>query len=709
MAEQLQVALGLKNSVKSWCFSSSPHEALLTTQVKDVGEPGLHFLDQLLLLGSIKKAEAAPIPMHLLLEEAAGDQDWRSLSAAGDAALTPSSCSGGTTFRSSRGSYSRSNNTTQEKSLPVAYSEYSRGCCSASTAAAQTSKDACHSSTIDTEASACQQGQASVAVSPPTSMSVENLDDSSREAFIVQECEKPLLPLSTAKQIQARCITPTAPVDSGAAAGPPSAGGQQKQDKHRLPSNVIRRTRQCKAAPLVAKTMKRRTAPQGAFLGTSREGKGATAEVSASAPMAKNSTSVRQSVRSEGPPQKRQAIVCSREELSGLDSSNSGAMKGTPGGLQSRRAPVVRSSSGALVNSKKHQSCRKEMDGQAKPEQKPLEPQRQHTENPTALTSGRLIAMRGSLSANAAAAASVAVVRCNSSNSAEDPVTAFAAQWLLGCQERLRAEPWDVAPYTGGPSTESPSFEAGLPDFSSICYFRGDGDVQKLQLTKKKLKEELKAYNVAFASHFGRQPLKQDKEALRPVYMYYHLIKQTIEQLVAAEVGQSTDNVVKIPTDAAPITLSSMTADRPLTMNGTASIKVRSPTSCSKRLKKNRSVRSAEGQGLMAARRMERNGGSPGSPGRVTEKRGAKISAYERQEQLQKRREEMTAQLRQLQRERRVLGDKLAEFRIRFKEQHGRPLRLKADIEPVQEEYKLFVETTKQIDALAIALQKQEL
>ncbi|OEH77969.1 hypothetical protein cyc_04287 [Cyclospora cayetanensis] len=630
MAEQLQVALGLKNSVKSWCFSSSPHEALLTTQVKDVGEPGLHFLDQLLLLGSIKKAEAAPIPMHLLLEEAAGDQDWRSLSAAGDAALTPSSCSGGTTFRSSRGSYSRSNNTTQEKSLPVAYSEYSRGCCSASTAAAQTSEDACHSSTIDTEASACQQGQASVAVSPPTSMSVENLDDSSREAFIVQECEKPLLPLSTAEQIQARCITPTAPVDSGAAAGPPSAGGQQKQDKHRLPSNVIRRTRQCKAAPLVAKTMKRRTAPQGAFLGTSREGKGATAEVSASAPMAKNSTSVRQSVRSEGPPQKRQAIVCSREELSGLDSSNSGAMKGTPGGLQSRRAPVVRSSSGALVNSKKHQSCRKEMDGQAKPEQKPLEPQRQHAENPTALTSGRLIAM-------------------------------------------------------------------------------GDGDVQKLQLTKKKLKEELKAYNVAFASHFGRQPLKQDKEALRPVYMYYHLIKQTIEQLVAAEVGQSTDNVVKIPTDAAPITLSSMTADRPLTMNGTASIKVRSPTSCSKRLKKNRSVRSAEGQGLMAARRMERNGGSPGSPGRVTEKRGAKISAYERQEQLQKRREEMTAQLRQLQRERRILGDKLAEFRIRFKEQHGRPLRLKADIEPVQEEYKLFVETTKQIDALAIALQKQEL
>lgn len=316
---------------------------------------------------------------------------------------------------------------------------------------------------------------------------------------------------------------------------------------------------------------------------------------------------------------------------------------------------------------------------------------------------------------SAAAAAALAAARCSSAqDSSQDPLSAFAAEWLLGCQQRLLAASGEAPERPANSSSGDRIPEAARPvPIAGGCPGR-QGDLHKLQITKKRLKQELRAYNTAFASYFGRQPLKQDKEPLRPLYMHYQRIKQCIEHLMAAEgnghtaVESDTPNAV----DAAAsqtATASAATSTRRKSPSASSSPTTNSPTCAMKRLRKSRSLRLADGLSPKAAQRLGNSGGGHRSPVIAKEKSWSKLSAYDRQQLLQQKREEMTFQLHQLKRERRLLGDKLAAYHLRFKQEHGRPLRLKADITPVQEEYKLYVETTRQLDALAFALQNQPL
>ena len=50
-----------------------------------------------------------------------------------------------------------------------------------------------------------------------------------------------------------------------------------------------------------------------------------------------------------------------------------------------------------------------------------------------------------------------------------------------------------------------------------------------LNRTKKDVKNELKKYDNEFQAAFGRQPSKTEKEDMRPLYMYYKIIKQQID------------------------------------------------------------------------------------------------------------------------------------------------------------------------------------
>lgn len=232
-------------------------------------------------------------------------------------------------------------------------------------------------------------------------------------------------------------------------------------------------------------------------------------------------------------------------------------------------------------------------------------------------------------------------------------------------------------------------------------------------MIKKTLKQELKAYNIAFASHFGRQPLKQDKEPLRPVYMHYQLIKQVIDHLAAEEAERSSAAAESSTPAAARRRVPSGTATTAKADATHSPKSTRRVTDVEKRFRKSRSLLPNEDSyaslSPAGARRVGSGCPGPRSLGQAKERRNNQLSACARQQQMQQRREEMTAQLHQLQRERRVLGDKLAAFNLRFKQETGRALRLKSDIAPVQHEYTLFVEITKQIDALDYALQKQAL
>ena len=331
---------------------------------------------------------------------------------------------------------------------------------------------------------------------------------------------------------------------------------------------------------------------------------------------------------------------------------------------------------------------------------------------------------------SAAAAAAVAAARCSSSSTsggAEAAVHAFAAEWLRGCQQRLKAFRGKGREQDNFSSSSSSVGPLGLGDASSSSappVAVPKPPHEDLQQIKKQLKQELRGYNTAFAAHFGRQPLKQDKEPLRPVYMHYQRIKQRLEQHLAAAESNAPPAAAAATTTAAesvsaasaslPEVSSAASSTRRSTADSNSPPAAASPTAgILKRLTRHPNARSLDALSPKASHRVGTSVGAPRSPARAKEKQTnkpiGKPTAFERQQLLQRRREEMALQLHQLQRERRLLGDKLAAYHLRFKQEHGMPLRLKADIAPVQEEYKLFVEITKQIDALAFALQKQTL
>lgn len=54
--------------------------------------------------------------------------------------------------------------------------------------------------------------------------------------------------------------------------------------------------------------------------------------------------------------------------------------------------------------------------------------------------------------------------------------------------------------------------------------------LEELLHEKRRVKNELKNYDTSFRSIFGRLPKKEEKEPMRPLYMYYKKLKQAISR-----------------------------------------------------------------------------------------------------------------------------------------------------------------------------------
>lgn len=55
--------------------------------------------------------------------------------------------------------------------------------------------------------------------------------------------------------------------------------------------------------------------------------------------------------------------------------------------------------------------------------------------------------------------------------------------------------------------------------------------VDELVFEKKRVKNELKCYDSAFQSLFGRLPVRQEKEPMRPLYVFYKKLKQILSKM----------------------------------------------------------------------------------------------------------------------------------------------------------------------------------
>lgn len=54
--------------------------------------------------------------------------------------------------------------------------------------------------------------------------------------------------------------------------------------------------------------------------------------------------------------------------------------------------------------------------------------------------------------------------------------------------------------------------------------------LEDLLQEKRKVKRELKSYDQGFSAQFGRAPSREEKEPMRPLYMFYKKLKQAISR-----------------------------------------------------------------------------------------------------------------------------------------------------------------------------------
>ena len=66
--------------------------------------------------------------------------------------------------------------------------------------------------------------------------------------------------------------------------------------------------------------------------------------------------------------------------------------------------------------------------------------------------------------------------------------------------------------------------------------------LEELQQEKRKVKNELKMYDSSFRGVFGREPKREEKEPMRPLYMYYKKLKQAITKKSTEKKPQSLSN-----------------------------------------------------------------------------------------------------------------------------------------------------------------------
>lgn len=404
--QQQQIAVGLRDAVKRWCLPvCNAHLASAEFLEGPCGAgaeaQGTHFLDQLLLVGSLSDADAVPLPVHLFQEETGGSQDWRSLGTTGDATLTPNSCSGASTFRSGLGvpPYPNSgshdadrDNSTEEPPTSLSFIEQRHSDTGTYDGRSQATPEARDGITsggslpIDPQGN---PGDASLHLSPLLGTEGPELPGSETSAG--QDLPAGLSYLRSTEVVQASRPTAAAPT----AAAPRTAGiatpitesehqeQRKQQQQQQQQAQVSRHLRSSAAPTLASKGMKRRPEALSFLRGTSRGGpQNASSPAAASAGPAGGP-----STRPDGPPQKRQAVAVARRRGEPAPPARSNTIsnistKALGTSLAPRRAAsaLVKSSSGRVVHSSN--SCKLSLsnsDASARPKpQSPAQPQQQH-------------------------------------------------------------------------------------------------------------------------------------------------------------------------------------------------------------------------------------------------------------------------------------------------------------------------------------------
>ncbi|KAL4470971.1 hypothetical protein ABPG72_013558 [Tetrahymena utriculariae] len=175
--------------------------------------------------------------------------------------------------------------------------------------------------------------------------------------------------------------------------------------------------------------------------------------------------------------------------------------------------------------------------------------------------------------------------------------------------------------------------------------------LEQLTHEKKKVKQELKMYDASFQTHFNRFPQKNEKEPLRPLYIYYKKLKQFMLQ--KGQIGSVNDD----------------NEDEPV---------------------RTRTVQQQKQQQQYQQQRSQNS------------------VSIQNQNIANPQKAQIIQQIEELKKVRADLRDKLHDYQQQFFNNNNRRIRYHKDIQPVEKEYKAYKETKEELLKLEKILNNQQ-
>lgn len=213
---------------------------------------------------------------------------------------------------------------------------------------------------------------------------------------------------------------------------------------------------------------------------------------------------------------------------------------------------------------------------------------------------------------------------------------------------------------------------------------------KQLETEKKNVKHELKRYDAAFSDIFKRMPTREEKEAMRPLYIYYKRLKQ---YLTKAEKEEKTVN----SEGSKPQSLGNVSIDSEKNSRIT-------PQKHSDLIKE-RENKATVSYGNLSGKRMESSFEEQLLKDNVNVKAsslkniGEKPNVMKNQEKRMSR-EEAQKKLEILDAVKSQMREKLHAYQVEFMKNNNRKIKYHKDIVPVEDEYKRYKEVKDEIASL---------
>lgn len=222
--------------------------------------------------------------------------------------------------------------------------------------------------------------------------------------------------------------------------------------------------------------------------------------------------------------------------------------------------------------------------------------------------------------------------------------------------------------------------------------------VDEISLEKKRVKNELKRYDTAFSAVFKRIPSREEKEPMRPLYIYYKKLKQTIGRTDKPN-PKSNTVVQKSSTTSGvtPIAIPEKNQRLLGSMNLLQEKENKATTISSQADKKLDSSfeynLSKDATKELSFEPKMNNFFNQGLPSHKHTNSKSNVSAGFNYEQARK-------ELEDLKQNRAKLRDRLHSYQVDFTKNNNRKIKYHKDIVPVENEYKRYKEIKQEIQRL---------